>query len=438
MSRHDTIAAIATAPGRGSMAAIRVSGPDAAAVARAVAGDCPPPGCFRRRVFRTAAGTAIDEGLVLFFRSPHSYTGEDVVELQGHGGTIAPRRVLEACIAAGARTARRGEFTERAFLNGKLDLDQSSSVLELIDSRTERAADVALQALLPGGAAAGRSLLREFYDAVVELAARVEHSLDVDEDELPEGFVAELAGALDRLAADACALRRRSRERIALSHGFRVVLCGAPNAGKSSLLNALCGSERAIVSSVPGTTRDTVETWLDIRGWPVNLVDTAGIRESDDAIEREGVRRAASAMSQADLALWVSEIRHPTTPPDDGMIVVHSKCDSPADDLHDGSLCVSALSGRGLDALKDAIAGALELLSSRSDETAGESSVAAAPIAEAEPVLSAAIRDFAATADLVLLGNALRRVAGILARALGLDYTDNLLERVFSRFCVGK
>ena len=241
----------------------------------------------------------LDDGLVLVFAAPRSYTGEDVVEFQCHGGSIAPRRVLEACLAAGARLARRGEFTQRAFLNGRLDLSAAEAVIDLIDAKTDRAADDAL-ARLGGTASAAFAAL---YAAALDLSSRLEHALDFSEDELPPDFVEGLARDVAALRARIAAHLATAREGRLLREGALVVLAGPPNAGKSSLLNALLGERRAIVSSAAGTTRDFLEEGVEIGGWPVRLVDTAGLRATDDVVEAEGVNRAEALIARADLVL---------------------------------------------------------------------------------------------------------------------------------------
>ena len=331
----DTITAIATASGRGGVAVIRVSGPEAFAVAEKIAGTVPAPGRFRFATFRDSENpnsqtpqqpNILDAGLVLAFKGPHSYTGEDVVEFQCHGGSVAPRRVLEACLRAGARLARRGEFTERAFLNGRLDYDQAESVLDLIDAKTDRAAAAALEGL------SGRKTraLRSLYDSVLTLSSTVEHALDVDEGELPDGFAEGLERELGAIRTAFAQALVRAREGKMLREGALVVLVGAPNAGKSSLLNALLGESRAIVSPIAGTTRDTIEEWLDLGGWPVRLVDTAGLRKTDDAIEAEGVRRAEDLIAKADVVVRLVEVEgveEVSEVEDVSEIVVLSKCD---------------------------------------------------------------------------------------------------------------
>ena len=316
MTASDTIAAIATAPGRGGVAVIRVSGPEAFAVAGKVAGTIPAPGHFVFTAFSSPntqtpkhpnPSSPLDAGLVLAFKSPHSYTGEDVVEFQCHGGTVTPRRILEACFAAGARLARRGEFTERAFLNGRLTYEQAEGVLDLIDAKTERAADAALEGL----AGAGQKEIRRLYARALEISSTAEHALDVLEDELPADFVRTLKSQVSDLGNEISDEIKRLKAGKILREGALVVLAGAPNAGKSSLMNALLRENRAIVSDIPGTTRDFLEEWVDIEGWPVRLVDTAGLREAKaggggDVIEKEGIARARELMAKADLVLFLS------------------------------------------------------------------------------------------------------------------------------------
>jgi tRNA modification GTPase len=456
-ARNDTIAAVATAPGRGGVAVVRISGPDAFAVAAKVAGTVPEPGRFAFARFSSGGSVPVDEGVVLAFKSPRSYTGEDVVELQCHGGSIAPRRILDAAIAAGARLARRGEFTERAFLNGKLSLEQAEAVLALVDARTERAADDAIADLtgLAGARLAAKAALKEAYGFLLDLSANVEHSLDIDEGELPDGFFASLSCAVGDAERRLSAMIRAVKEKRILREGATVAIVGEPNAGKSSLLNALSGSARAIVSDSPGTTRDAVDAWIDVEGWPTRLVDTAGIRSSDGGeavceVEAEGVRRAAATAASADLVLLL-------VPPDDEPLVasdgspvgdairgvppgrlvrVASKCD-----LRRGEgVNVSSTTGEGLDDLRKAIAAALERLADEPGERPGaDGELELSDLVGARERVREASRILAEDEpDLVLAGNALRGAAESVGSALGATPSADVLDRVFSRFCVGK
>lgn len=447
----DTIAAVATASGRGGVAIVRVSGPDAFAIAERLTGRRPRPRQVSLDSVRVNLGpnaTLIDTAVVIAFKGPNSYTGEDVVEFQCHGGTVAPRRVLEACFAAGARLARRGEFTERAFLNGKITYEQAEGILDLVNAKTDRAADAALAGL----AGARRAEMRAIYDELLALSSTVEHALDVSEEELPEGFAEELRAGVVSADARMKSALRRFREGKILRDGALVVIAGPPNAGKSSLMNALLGERRAIVSDVPGTTRDSIEEWLDVGGWPVRLVDTAGLRETDDAIEGEGVERARELMSKADVVIRLipaplaipvslSPLATSCGAAAGGFVIdVLSKCDlssslQPSTFSLSSSIPVSSKTGEGLDALRGAIAAGLARRAEDARADCAEGDAAgrdAAAIAEARAALSSV------PGDLVLLANALRTASEAIGEAIGAEYSSDLLDALFSRFCVGK
>jgi len=450
----DTIAAIATAPGRGGVAIVRVSGPEALSVAERLTrqGQRTEVGGQRvRKLYFPATlqpstippfhpstippfhpstfplfhpSTFIDEALVLTFRAPRSYTGEDVVEFHCHGGIVTPRRVLEACFAAGARLARRGEFTERAFLNGKLDYDQAESVLDLIDAKTARAADAALNGL----AGSKRRELKALYESALDLSTRLEHALDVDEGELPADFSDSINSQLSTLNSQLEAALRRLQEGRLLRRGALVVLAGPPNAGKSSLMNALLESDRAIVSDIPGTTRDSIEEGLDIDGWPIRLVDTAGLRSTEDGIEAEGVKRTEKLLAEADVVLWLGDRTSVTT--HSSLIITHSKCD-----LGRGEgLNVSAKTGEGLDELRRAIVAKLEakVAASEGDDDSLDTSPLREALAQLSPLRSSPFVGLDVTA------NAVRAAAERLGALVGATYSADLLDNLFSRFCVGK
>ena len=477
MSLGDTIAAVATAPGRGGVAVVRVSGPEAFQVAERLTGRVPKPRKVSLESIKDPNLTLIDTAVVLAFKSPHSYTGEDVVEFQCHGGSVTPRRVLEACLASGARLAHRGEFTERAFLNGKLSYEEAESVLDLVDAKTDRAADAALR----GVSGECRRTTREIYDALVDLSSTAEHALDVSEDELPDGFCAGIASSVAAIAARLDEAIRRAKEGKILREGALVVIAGPPNAGKSSLLNALLGESRAIVSATPGTTRDSIEEWLDIGGWPVRLVDTAGLRETADAIEGEGVARARDLMERADIvlnltpageeALKVEKLKVESCVEAEtvgsrlsavgscgsSIIDVLSKCDlssnlqlstfQPSTFNLSSPIPVSTKTGEGLDALRGAIAAELERKAAEPGDAASALGRDASALVEARTLLVPSERSstfnfqlstFNSQSDLVLLANRVRAAAERLGEAIGATYSADMLDALFSRFCVGK
>lgn len=442
--RADTIAAISTPPGRGGVAVVRVSGPDAFAVGAKVSGrkiDASLAGRFFHARF-VREGKTLDDGLVLVFAAPKSYTGEDAVEFHTHGGTIASRRVLEAALACGARIARRGEFTERAFLNGKLDLTEAEAVIDLIDAKTDRSADEALSRL--GGA--GRRDFEKLYEAAIGVSSDLEFALDVSEDDLPGNFFFGVTDRLSGLVADIGRLMSTVREGRILREGALVVLAGEPNAGKSSLMNALLRDNRAIVSDVAGTTRDSIEEWLDIDGWPVRLTDTAGLRKSSDAIEAEGVRRSESLIGKANIVVMLSETGKFPSIDHTNTIFVRSKSDLLADaGGHAGNgsrkspLFVSSKTGAGLAELRTAIVSLLEEISEK-DKDAGEADISLEQmkvLLQASEEITNAIGAFA-THDLLLMANHIRKAAETVGRLVGKTYTDDLLDSIFSRFCVGK
>ena len=453
-SSRDTIAATATAPGRGGVAIIRISGSEAFSIAERLSGRVPRAGRISFDQYRID-GRLLDEGVTLAFRGPHSYTGEDVVELQCHGGSVVPRRVLEACLASGARLARRGEFTERAFLNGRLTYEEAESVLDLVDAKTDRGADAALRGL----AGERRREIRGIYDALVDLSSTAEHALDVSEEELPDGFCAALLAKAESIAARLDEAIRRAKEGKMLREGALVVISGPPNAGKSSLMNALLGEARTIVSETPGTTRDSIEEWLDIGGWPVRLVDTAGLRETEDAVEGEGVARARDLIGKADIVLNLT--------PADGdsagwtrgtagtcgtavVIEVLSKCDLTVNSEDFGVVPVSAKTGEGLDALRGAIAAELERKAAEPGAAEGGLGCGAAALIEARSLLSPTPplphsstlslphSSTPPLPDLVLFANCVRAASARLGEAVGATYSADLLDALFSRFCVGK
>ncbi len=441
----DTIVAAATPPGVGGVGVVRISGPAAAAIATAILGSVPEPRHATYRRFRDAAGGVVDAGIALFFPAPGSYTGEDVLELQGHGGPLVMSLLVDAALALGARRAEPGEFTQRAFLNDKLDLAQAEAVADLVASGTADAARAAMRSL-EGRFSAEVDALAE---ALTRLRTHVEAAIDFPEEEIDFLADAELAQALERAAAQFDALLAAARAGQVLRDGYCVVIVGAPNAGKSSLMNFLSGTETAIVTEVAGTTRDVLRERIDLEGLAVELVDTAGLREDPDRVEAEGIRRARAALARADAVLWLQDASAPGPaavgePMPDGIpvTIVRNKIDKTgeAPGAAGGEppvLRLSARTGAGVDALKARI---LELAGHRGPGagtfTARRRHVEA---------LEAAARHFragrAALADDragELLAEELRLAQQSLGEITGAVTADDLLGRIFAEFCIGK
>ena len=451
----DTIAAMATAPGEGGIAIVRISGPRSLAIADQVfvaPGQAPsarPGGSFVYGRVRSGTGEALDEVVLLLFRAPHSYTREDVVEIQGHGGQVAARRILRIVLDSGARPAGPGEFTKRAFLNGRIDLVQAEAVADLVRARSDRAASAALEQL------EGRlsTVFDHWYEDLLSVGGDLEATLDFAEQDLPPSVLEDVGQRLTAITAHMQDVLETWEEGRQLREGALVVISGRPNAGKSTLLNGLLGADRAIVNEAPGTTRDTIEEPLVLGGIPIRLVDTAGIRSTADDVEREGVDRARAWMKRADVNLHVvdgSEELHPDDPlsvsdMDAGRcVVVLNKTDlgtCARTSAFDGLVTVpcSLLHGHGLPDLRRAILTALHahalppahaVISERHHQHLQHALNA---LSETKEQLAEGCEH-----NEVLAANALRDAVEHLATITGRTYTQDLLETIFSKFCIGK
>ena len=444
MSESDTIVAIATAPGAGGVGIVRLSGPRAKAVAEIVAGKALAPRTAHYATFADAAGDTIDDGIALYFKAPASYTGEDVVELQAHGSPVLLRQLVARCIELGARQAQAGEFSERAFLNGKLDLAQAEAVADLIAAGDIQAARAARRSL--DGVFSHR--VEALMDAVLAIRVHVEAAIDFADEPLDTLGGKALREKLDLVIEHVKGLQREAERGRKLRDGLHVVLVGPPNAGKSSLLNALAGSERAIVTDVAGTTRDLLRESIRIDGVELTLVDTAGLREAGDAIEAEGIRRARGELERADLALVVLDARDP----DAGRAAVaadlagvphvlwlHNKADllpSPPRAGDADRIAISARTGLGLDELHRR----LLALSAAGDAGEGAFSARARHV---QALARAAEQLAGARAELgferlELAAEALAQAHSALGEIGGRLSADGLLGHIFGSFCIGK
>ncbi len=459
----DTIVAIATPPGEGGVGVVRISGPNVWEIADTIfksAGNGAEPstrehGTFAYGKVIDANQQEIDNGLCLIFRAPRSFTGEDTVEIQGHGGAVNMRRILRRAIECGARMAEAGEFSKRAFLNGKMDLLQAEAVADLIHAKSERAAAAAIEQM-------EGALSRKFdtvYDGLISIAADIEATLDFVENELPEETMPNLAIRLtDELGYLSKLLETWDEGRL-LREGARVVILGRPNAGKSTLLNKLLGFERAIVSNVEGTTRDLIEEGFSLDGIPLRIIDTAGLRQTNDEIEQEGIRRAHAIFEEANLSLYIIDASAELHPENhehlqkldrEKTVIILNKVDKCADGISDeikkavdgfSTIETSLIDNQESAAIKNALAKKLE----------GNIDLAAPPHAviserhrqlllhskyEIEQGLE--LLNSGDDMQISFVGQHLREALELIGEATGKIYHDNLLDTIFSRFCVGK
>ncbi len=444
----DTIVALATPPGEGGIAVVRLSGPSAFALGQRIAGRKLKPRHASLCDLRDALGELIDRGIVLFFPAPRSFTGEDVVELQVHGGPVVCDWLVDTALALGARAAAPGEFTQRAFLNDKLDLAQAEAVADLIASGSRDAARAALRSLEGVFSDAVQDLLQ----ALTALRVHIEAGIDFPDDELDLHEDQDLAGRLAWVERHFRELGRAARQGKVLRDGLAVVIAGPPNAGKSSLLNQLAGEDAAIVTDIPGTTRDPLREHIAIDGMPLSVVDTAGLRESGDVIEAEGMRRAHRELRGADRALWVAEAAagadharraaRQTLPAGLPVTLVLNKIDllnaPPSMQARDGDTVVwlSALTGAGLDLLREHLKSAAGFQA----EVGGAFSARRRhldALAQAEAAFQRGRRQFDGGA-LELAAEELRDAQTALGAITGEFTSEDLLGEIFANFCIGK
>ncbi len=451
---RETIAAVATAPGRGGIGVVRVSGARAKALAITLSGREPIARHAHYGPFHADDGEVIDEGLMLFFPGPHSFTGEDVLELQGHGGPVVMDMLLRRCVELGARLARPGEFSERAFLNDKLDLAQAEAIADLIEASSAQAARNAVRSLQ--GEFSRR--VHQLTERLIQLRIYVEAAIDFPEEEIDFLADGHVLGLLDGVRAELSTVLREAGQGSLLREGMTVVIAGLPNAGKSSLLNALAGREAAIVTDIAGTTRDILREHIHIDGMPVHIIDTAGLRDTDDQVERIGVERAIKAIEDADrILLMVDANTSPTgaseSPWPDVLVtrpdplrttLIRNKADLTGEPIglstgSDGetTLNLSARSGQGLDVLREHLKTCMGY-----DQTA-ESGFSARrrhldTLRQAQQHLDHGHAQLTLAGAGELLAEDLRQAQQALGEITGSFSSDDLLGRIFSSFCIGK
>ena len=446
MAVAETIAAIATPPGAGGIGVLRVSGPRALGIAKSLTGRNPEPRIFHLAAFRDEAGGMLDRGLIVFFQEPQSFTGEDVLEVHAHGAPVVLDLLLKRICALGARPARPGEFSERAFLNGKIDLAQAEAIADLIASGSEVAARAALRSLEGDFS----RVVNRLFEALVHVRAWLEAALDFPEEEIDFLSTPQLTSELTALRVQVDELLAAARRGVVLRDGLHVVIVGRPNAGKSSLLNALAQSERAIVTAIPGTTRDVLRESVNLDGIALTLVDTAGLRDSDDVVEREGMRRARQELARADVAILVSDSAHVDADRDllaecaagATRLIVHNRIDVSGEPVHratvedDLHLWLSAHSGAGIEQLRAELA----RLAGRGDGAQGAFS---ARMRHVQALQQVALHLHNAALQLEqrggeLAAEELRQAQQWLSEITGEFTSDDLLGRIFSTFCIGK
>ncbi|MBU6198672.1 MAG: tRNA uridine-5-carboxymethylaminomethyl(34) synthesis GTPase MnmE [Xanthomonadaceae bacterium] len=452
MANADTIAAIATPSGAGGIGIVRVSGPRTRAIAQALTGKIARTRKVYFCPFRDGDEAILDRGLALFFPAPASFTGEDVLELHAHGSPVVLNWLLRRVCELGARRARPGEFSERAFLNGKLDLAQAEAVADLIAAGSEAAARAALRSLEGDFSESVRAL----FEALTHLRAWLEAALDFPEEDFAheeQDFLSapQLADGLARLNAQLAELLAAARRGVRLRDGLHVVIVGRPNVGKSSLLNALAHSERAIVTEIAGTTRDVLRETVNLDGIVLTLADTAGLRESGDVVEAEGMRRAHAELGRADVAILVTDSAHEQTdsillgsaPPGAARILVHNKIDRSGEPAHRAvnesgeiHIWLSARTGAGLDLLREE----LKCLAGHGEASQGAFSARARHVQALQDVAAhlQASQEHLQQRTGELAAEELRQAQQVLGEITGRFSSDDLLGRIFSTFCIGK
>lgn len=441
----DTIVAIATPPGRGGVGIIRLSGPKAYSIAMIINGN-------KELLPRLAtfcsfyADSLIDQGLMLYFKAPHSFTGEDVVEIQAHGSPVVLDMLTKACIQVGARLARPGEFSERAFLNDKIDLTQAEAIADLIQASSQTAARMALKSLQ--GEFSNK--INQLNEQLIYLRLYVEAAIDFPEEEIDFLNDGKVATLLQTILAELTAIRAQANQGVMLREGLSLVIAGRPNAGKSTLINNLAGRDIAIVTEIAGTTRDVMREHILLDDIPLHIIDTAGLRESDDVVEKEGIKRAWQELKKADCVLLVVDINDPqqhqlltkeisaALPTDVPIITVFNKIDTVAQiaQVQEHAVYLSAKLGEGMHGLKQVIKDVVGYQPNEGQFLARRRHLQA--LDEAQNLLVTGQQQLSAHRAGELLAEDLRQAHQVLCEITGEFSSDDLLGRIFSSFCIGK
>ncbi len=443
INQIDTIAALATPAGRGGIGVIRISGPQVSHIAESLLGKLPKPRQATFNSFINNDGEVLDQGIALYFAAPHSFTGEEVLELQGHGGPVVMDRVLNAALNLGARLARPGEFSERAFLNGKIDLAQAEAIADLIDSASTQAARCALRSLQGKFSAK----IKKLVERLIDLRSYIEAGIDFVDEEIDLLADGQVIIKIEQLIKNLDTILAQAQQGYLLKEGMQIVLVGEPNVGKSSLLNCLAGRDTAIVTSIPGTTRDVVRDQIQLDGMPLHITDTAGLRETSDLVEQEGIRRTKQALLEADVVILLLDDRHPDDQVDASLLaempiaplIIRNKIDKSgyeAGRRANGVLYLSAKTGAGIEVFKNDLKDKMGLHSNTEGSFMARRRHLDA-LQRTQEALKAAL-NHAHTAQNELLAEELRQAQHALGEITGEFTSDDLLGQIFSTFCIGK
>lgn len=443
MQHTDTIAAQATPSGRGGIAIVRISGPQVKTIMQEILGRELSARQATLLPFRDASGEMLDEGVAIFFPNPNSFTGEDVLELQGHGGPVVVDMLLQRILSLGARLARPGEFSERAFLSGKLDLAQAEAISDLIDASSQQAARSAMRSLQGEFS----KEIHELNEKIIYLRMYVEAAIDFTDEEIDFLGDAKISSSLKTILTDLSAIQAKAKQGSFLREGITAVIAGEPNVGKSSLLNCLSGKEIAIVTDIPGTTRDVLRDYILIDGMPMHIIDTAGLRESDDVVEQEGIRRAHKEIEKADIVLYVTDDENKITKQDNfsakNVIYIKNKID-----LNQTEPSIRQFENKTVISLSAKTGAGIELLTQHVKSQVGFESESEGiylarrrhldALARARTNIDAGLRQLTESKSGELAAEDLRLAHLALCEITGEFNADDLLGRIFSSFCIGK